>query len=207
MNNELWGKEIIRARGYIAKKHFADAEIILEQLLLNENEACVADAKKLLVKISLIEKTNIDSSITYCRDILNERLDIKYLQYLIELGSVSSTLKGHLSFIMDLKKNLNKPSSVTINLQLIHALVSLNKEVNSTVTDLLGEIISIYREVEILDDNFLYMRKYPSFSIFIELLKDIQDLVPSFELASYIEDNLSWIDETGKQILQENGFV
>jgi len=207
MKIELWGKEIIKARFYISQKKYFDAKEILLKLLKNDSKACVLDAKKLLVEISLLEKSDLQSSMAYCRDILNERYDIKYLKYLIELGYLTTTLSDSIVFIMNLKKNLSNADNVTINLQLIHVLVSINKNVDDLILKLLDEAISNYKDLGILDDHFLCMRKFPSFSVFIDLLKDIQKIVSSFDLESYVTKNLNWIDETGKQILTEKGLL
>jgi hypothetical protein len=206
MNTELWGKNIIKAKALIVNKSFADAKIILEQLLKHNNEECVIDAKKLLVEISLIENNNFNLASDYCRDILNKRLDVRYLQYFVEMEHLNSTLRNSIDFIIDLKENLDNPLKVSINLQLISALVSSEKKIDNVTLSLLDEVVTLYKEIGILDDNFLYMRKYPSFSVLIDLLIDIQNAVSSFKLDSYVQKNLKWIDETGRQILKEKGI-
>ena len=160
----------------------------------------------LLVKISLIEKNDLNLASEYCRDILNKRFAVRHIQDFIEIEHLNSALRNSLDFILNLKEKIDNPSKVTINLQLISALVSSEKKIDNLILSLLEEIVELYKAIGVLDHHFLYMRNYPSFSVFIDLLKDIQNTVLSFNLDSYVMQNLKWIDETGRQILIEKGI-
>jgi|GEM_PF-1043899 hypothetical protein len=204
--SEYWGKGIIEARIKLKDGHIDEGISLLMELAKSKNHECAKESKKLLVKtLAQIENKKILAK-SYLEDLYKEERNINNSAHLMKLsaaiGDLSSVNKYY-NESLNLLESQGEINGIFLDYIYFESLVTVKADFSDTFGVIL-KLVDHFRKIKILDHHFLITRRLPSFYGFLKTVElfYINNNKP-IELIKFLQDQLSWVDESGKEVISE----
>ena len=204
--SEYWGKDIISARLKFKNNDIVAAVSILNGLLDSKYSECIKESKKLLAQIYLQSDDKKNMAKVYLEEIFK---DEKSTQVALDLMILSSQFNGPIEakrYYLEALSLLDSDNKYNRTLLTFIYLSTFPKTGGdfSEALSLITELINDYKKISILDHHFLVTRNLPSF---YDFLKQVEQLYirhnKKYELNKFLNEQLKWVDESGKDVIQE----
>lgn len=204
--SEYWARDINNAKLKLKEGDIKGSIDLLKSLLNSKFPECVRESKKLLAKILIEFENNKDEAKIYLEDLYREKKD---LQSAIELMLLSSEV-GNLSDVnkfydelIHLMPGHQESKSILIKYYYLSSLVNVRASFIEAL-NVVDRLLEDYKKLSSLDHQFLSSRKIPGFFDFIKCVETLflQNNKQS-EFINFIRSQLSWVDDSGKMIVNE----
>ncbi len=204
--SEHWGKNIIEARMKLKDGHIDEGASMLMALANSKNHECVKESKKLLVKTLMQIESKKVLAKSYLEDLYKEDRNIQNSTQLMMLSAAIgelSEIKKYYNESLNLLKSQEEINGTFLDFVYFESLVAVKNDFDDTCKVIL-KLLDHFKKIKILDHHFLITRRLPSFYIFIKTIEQLYlDNNKQVELINFLKDQLSWVDESGKEIISE----
>ena len=203
--SEYWGKDIIEARIKLKDGHIDEGISLLMKLASSKNYECAKESKKLLIKTLVqIENKKVLAK-SYLEDLYKEERNIQNSTHLMTLSAAIgdlSSVKKYYNESLNLLKSQEEVNGIFLDFIYFESLVTLKADFSDTF-GVIPKLVDHFKKIKILDHHFLITRRLPSFYGFIKTVEQFYINNKPIELIEFLQDQLSWVDESGKEIISE----